>query len=193
MRWERTLLSGCLPFGVLVRDPPPPALACMPCSGSACCLGGRKLASPGFGPPPTPLSYMSWAGSARFSGGAPSYSSCFGVSPPPPSPECRALGEHAAARGGPPLLHSSGCARRMRATYFRCPLLPMRGLRTLLGREGPSPSCSWPCGGGCAAVFGGPSPIPGCAPWACAAGRAPPPLSPPLVAACIKRTRPFGG
>ena len=128
---KHTLLQGCPLFDLLVRGFPP-FISCMPCTGSAHCLGGAPSSPSWSGDPLPSLSCMPSAGSAQCLGGAPPLPSwsgdslsslvcmpcigtarCLGGAPPfallvqpptlsSPSPACRLQGAHAAVWGGSP-------------------------------------------------------------------------------------------
>ena len=106
VRWDRTLLGKCPLFGALVWAPP--SSVCMPCAGSARCLGGPQVASLGFASPHFPACHALGAHADR--GVSPPRPPGLGA-PPPHSLTCRALGAHAAVRGGFPLTLFLFCTR----------------------------------------------------------------------------------
>ena len=57
VHWERTLLGGYLVCVLLVSSHP---LSCMPCAGSARCLGGAPSSSSWFGDPPRSRQQICW-------------------------------------------------------------------------------------------------------------------------------------
>ena len=163
---------------------PPPSLSCMPCAGSARCLGGPQVVSSGVAPPPSPACRALVAHAAQ--GVPPPPPPGSGI-PPLPSLTYRTLGAHAAVQGGPPLPPGSACTRWVRAAYT--PPSPARARVARAAGAGGPPLHPGPgrAGGSRTAVFGGPMllclgipPCARCMPWVCAARWGVPLPLPPL-------------